>query len=480
MLTYDQLFEENARLRAVVTAQEKVIVELQVRVSKLEALVEQQAALIQRQAEEIERLTRGGKRQAAPFSKGPPKAKPKIPGRKKGKDYGKQAKRSTPDKVDRTVEVGCPLYCPHCASPVVLEGKASQFQVDLPKVAPQTTEFVVHRGRCSQCGRRVQGRHEEQVSDALTVGNVHLGPGVIGLAAHLSKVCGMSYGKIAALLACWMGLAVHRSSLCRALERLARKSKPTEAALVDKVRGSPVVTADETGWKVGGLSAWLWGFVTERETVYLIDRGRGFAQASRILGEDYSGVLIVDGWAPYRRFTAAILQACLTHFLRRCSELIEKAKRGAARFPRQVKAILKKALEVRDRREQGTISRHGVRVVRGQLQAKMDRLLEGRFTNAENLRLAKHLRNYQDALFVFLSREGVEATNWRGEHAMRAGIMTRKCCGGGNRTESGAETQATLMTVLRTIHQKSLDPRQILAELLRAPTPFPSRLLIEG
>lgn len=119
-------------------------------------------------------------------------------------------------------------------------------------------------------------------------------------------------------------------------------------------------------------------------------------------------------------------------------------------------------------------------MVRGQLQAKMDRLLEGRFTNAENLRLAKHLRNYQDALFVFLSREGVEATNWRGEHAMRAGIMTRKCCSGGNRTESGAETQATLMTVLRTIYQKSLDPRQILAELLRAPTPFPNRLLAEG
>lgn len=487
MLTYDQLLEENSRLRGV-------IAELTDRVCKLEALVaqqaaviaqqaaviEQQATLIRQQAAEIDRLKRQGKRQAAPFSKGSPKTKPKKPGRKSGKDYGTQAKRPAPDQVDQTVEVGCPLYCPRCAAEVTLGGKASQFQIDLPPVKPQTTEFIVHWGCCSRCGRRVQGRHEEQVSDAVGVGNVHLGPGVIGLAAHLSKVCGLSFGKIAALLACWMGLLVHRSSLCRAVRRLGLKCRPTRDGLVEKVRGSPAVTADETGWKIGGQPAWLWGFVTERETVYQIERGRGFAQAALVLGEDFSGVLTVDGWAPYRRFEGATLQACLTHLLRRCSELLEKAKGGAARFPRRVKAILKKALEIRDRRDAGTITPHGVRVLRGRLQAAMSRLLAGHFTNAENAKLAKHLRNYQEALFVFLMREDVEATNWRGEHAMRAGIMTRKCCGGGNRTESGAETQAVVMTVLRTIKQKKLEPRQIIAELIRAPVPAPNLSVVCG
>jgi hypothetical protein len=35
----------------------------------------------------IEELRRAGKRQAGPFSKGPPKVKPKRPGRKPGDDY---------------------------------------------------------------------------------------------------------------------------------------------------------------------------------------------------------------------------------------------------------------------------------------------------------------------------------------------------------------------------------------------------------
>ena len=63
---------------------------------------------------------------------------------------------------------------------------------------------------------------------------------------------------------------------------------------------------------------------------------------------------------------------------------------------------------------------------------------------------------------------------------MRAGIMTRKCCGGGNRTRSGAETQAILMTVLRTIHQKSNDQRKIIAELLTAPEAQPNALVVSG
>ena len=45
----------------------------------------------------IEELRRAGKRQAGPFSKGPPKPKPKRPGRKPGDDYGTHFSRSEPE-----------------------------------------------------------------------------------------------------------------------------------------------------------------------------------------------------------------------------------------------------------------------------------------------------------------------------------------------------------------------------------------------
>ncbi len=258
------------------------------------------------------------------------------------------------------------------------------------------------------------------------------------------------------------------------MKRLADKAEPTYDGLVEKIRGSPVVYPDETGWKVGGWRAWLWAFTNKKETVYLIENGRGYPEAAKVLGSDYSGVIGADGWAPYRRFRQAQMQTCLAHLLHRSGEILETATRGAVKFPRAVKAILQSALTVRDRRDAGQISVHGAAVARGRLKARMERLLSGRITNSQNRRFAAHLRRYEDALFRFLERDDVEATNWPAEQAIRPAVVNRKTCAG-NRTETGAEAQAILMSVLRTCHQKSLRSLEVLAQILRQRTPRPHR-----
>jgi transposase len=82
---------------------------------------------------------------------------------------------------------------------------------------------------------------------------------------------------------------------------------------VEGVRNSAVVSPDETGWRVGGRSAWLWAFVGDGVCVYLIAAGRRFAQAVVVLGADFDGVLVRDGWASYRKFALAVAQTCLAH-----------------------------------------------------------------------------------------------------------------------------------------------------------------------
>jgi hypothetical protein len=57
------------------------------------------------------------------------------------------------------------------------------------------------------------------------------------------------------------------------------------------VRGSPVVTVDETSWRVAAGPQWLWAFVTADTTVYAIHPGRGLAQAASLIGPDYAGDL---------------------------------------------------------------------------------------------------------------------------------------------------------------------------------------------
>ena len=421
----------------------------------------------------LEESRRAGKRQAAPFSKDKPKRDPKKPGRKPGSKYGLQAVRAIP-VPDKTFEAPCPEQCP-CGGKVGAEGSIDLYQVDIPPIQPETWKFVVGHGHCQECGRRVRGQHPLLISKAFEVGTVHFGPRLLAFAAFQKMICGVSYDKIRLGFEQMLGFPVARSTLCRAMQRLARCAKPTRDALVEALRASPVVYADETGWKQGGRRVWLWVFTNLRETVYEILPGRGFEQAASVLGKNYAGTLGVDGWAPYRCFKEATLQTCYNHLLHRCHELLETATRGAVRFPRLVKAILRHALALRDRRDAGEISPHGLRVAKGLLQAKMNRLLHGRFTNPANQRFAKHLRRYRDNLFVFLDRADVEATNYPVEQDIRIAVVNRKTCGGGNRTAKGAQAQSILMSVLQSCRHKGIRVIDIVTSILRAPdnTPVP-------
>jgi hypothetical protein len=66
---------------------------------------------------------------------------------------------------------------------------------------------------------------------------------------------------------------------------------------VEAVRRSPVVSADETSWHVNGEMGWLWIVTTDLLTVYGIREGRGYDEAASLLGADFEGVLVRDGWS---------------------------------------------------------------------------------------------------------------------------------------------------------------------------------------
>ena len=418
----------------------------------------------------LEEALRASKRQAAPFSRHKPKAQPQKPGRKSGQKYGRRCRRPVPERVDEVVEVPLPAQCPRCGGCVEEWETVSQFQTEIPEPRVVRIEFRIHVGHCRCCRRRVQGRHGRQTSNAIGSAASQLGPRALALATQLNKGLGLTYGKTATVLEQAFGLRVSRGGLCQAMERVAEKAEPTYQALVEQVRGSPSVTPDETGWKVGGQLWWMWVFSTPQVTVYAIQPGRGFEQAARVLGTDFAGFLVRDGWAVYRRFLHALHQSCLAHLLRRCREMILVAGKREAGFPRSIQALLQQALQLRDRRQQEQISDRGVAVARGRLEARLDRSLQRCYRSSRNRRLANHLLRERDALFTFLNCPGLEATNWRAEQAIRPMVVARKVWGG-NRTARGAQTQSILVSFLQTCRQQFQPVSSLLQSLLCSSQP---------
>ena len=215
---------------------------------------------------ELEAARRAGRRQAAPFAKDRPQGRGGRPGRRAGAEYGRQGRRRPPTQADETHVAPAPTSCPDCGGAVALDRVASQYQEDLPEVRPLVRRFDIEVGHCSQCQRRVQGRHALQTSDALGAAAAQLGPNVAALVVELHTELGMPLEKVVRVLRTQFGLSVTKGGLVQLLHRTADAAAPAYAALREQVRCSPVVTPDETGWRVNAILHWLWAFATPETT----------------------------------------------------------------------------------------------------------------------------------------------------------------------------------------------------------------------
>jgi transposase len=445
--SYAELWDENERLRR--------------RVADVEAQ-------LQDLARRLEEALRAGKRQAAPFRKGPPKPDPKTPGRKAGAAHGRHGHRPPPppDQIQETHEAALPDACPHCGGGVAETGVVAQYQTEIPR-RPIVRRFHVHVGQCRRCGTRVQGRHPLQTSDAVGAAASQVGPDAQAAAVLLNKQAGLSHAKVAAVFRALFGLDLTRGASAQIGLRAALRLGPAHQAILQAVRDSEQLKVDETGWRVGGHPAWLHAWVGDRATGYAIDPHRSAAALERVIGRDWEGVLVHDGFASYGRFAAAVHQQCVAHILVRARELLVTATRGAVRFPRQVLGLFAAALDLRGRYRAGAVPVEALWAAREDFDERLLDLAARPRAVPAYRRLANHLWRHAESWFSFLTEPSVPATNWPAEQAIRPAVVNRKVWGG-NRTAAGAAAQGVLISVIETCRRQARSALDFVSVTLRA------------
>src|SRR3954468_11429271 len=458
-----------------------VLEELQQLRAEVERL-RQENERLRRELEEarasLDQAQRQSKRQAAPFSKGSPKSKPKKPGRKSGKAHGRHGHRPPPSPaaVDEVLEAPLPEACPRCGGSVRETEVATQYQTEIPR-RPLIRRFHVHVGCCCGCGRRVQGRHPLQTSDALGAAASQIGPDAQAAVVALNKTFGLSHIKVAAVFHALFGITLTRGASAQVVLRAADRLGPAYHEVQEEIKSAPCLTPDETGWRVAGQPAWLHAWVAERATAYAIDPHRKADVLERLIGIEWSGTMVHDGSASYDRFRAATHQQCLGHVLRRVRDLEAQATRGAVHFPRKLIALFTEAIHLRNRYKKGEVSAEQLRQARQEFDRRLSDLVRPAREVAAYETLSAHLRKHLDEWFTFLSHPEVEPTNWEGERAIRPAVVNRKVWGG-NRTWAGARAQEVLMSVLETCKRAGHPGLEFVSQTLRAfwqspaPTPY--------
>jgi transposase len=393
-------------------------------------------------------------RQAHPFRREQTAKRPKKPGRRPGHKADLRPV-PTPDQIDRVVNV--PLdKCPLCDVYLYDLGQVVQYQTDLPPIVPIITQFNIQTGRCPSCRQHWQGRHPDQTSDAIGATGNTLGPVVLTMAAEMKHRLGVSYRKICDFLLTYCQLKVCPAAFIRAEQRLADLARPTYDLLLDALRRSHVVHADETGWRVGRLNAWLWVFSSVNATIYVIRTGpgaRGHHVPEGILGPDFDGYLVVDGLKTYDVLEVA-KGRCNGHLLRRCKNLRDLVPNRERRQLQALSDLLKEAIDLAARRDQHTAPAYAQRVqaLEDRLDAWLDANLHRR-RSAELDRLDSHVRAHRGEWLTFLHDPEVPPTNNHAEQMLRPAVITRKV-GGCNKNLLGALVHSVLSSIMVSCHRQ--------------------------
>ena len=444
-------------LIALVQQQQALIAELQ-------ATVAVQAATIQRLEQRVRELEGGT---------GPPRG---MPGHQReqspassGRPRRNRATGAARPRSEPTARVRHALdACPDCG--LTLAGgsvKRSREVIEITPVPATVTEHVYLARRCPGCGKRWT-----PVADLAgqVVGQSRRGVGLVSLVATLRSEWRLPVRAIQQVLASVHGLRLSVGAIHGALHQVARAGQATVDATLAVIRASPVVHADETGWRENGRNRYLWTFSTPTDCYYT-SGSRAKGMVDTVLGPDFSGVLVSDFYAAYDHY-AGVQQKCWVHLRREIDGLVRAHPADAvlAGWADGVHQVYTDALTEAAARTAREASADERRACRWAFEQRLWSVCQP-FADDETAvqaRLCRRIDKYRHALFSFVREPGVPAHNNAAERSVRHEVISRKISGG-TRSTDGTTTRTALATLFGTWRLQGREPLAACRVLLTSP-----------
>jgi transposase len=374
-----------------------------------------------------------------------------TPGRKDGHD---PEWRSTADP-DEEVEVTCDC-CPECGQHFDESvGVSPRLVEEIPDPQPpEVTQYNRHCYQCDSCGTETVATHPDCPDEG------QFGVNVIAQSALSRYDYRLPYRKIADRFEQLHELELSGAAAWHATERAARAGRCEYEQIRRQIQQADVVHIDETGIKRDGEQAWIWTFTTENHTLYAVRESRGSDVPAEVLGEDFAGTVICDGWTAYPAFSNN-LQRCWAHILREAEEAAERQPEGKPIYDslKQLYVALQTRLEsdlsIRERAELQRVARR-----------ELESLIERSVPDGPVATLLGKIEGGLDHWLTFVGEPAVSPTNNAAENALREPVVLRKLIGT-LRNDRGMFVHETVLSLLATWRQQGRNPYDELKRVSR-------------
>lgn len=361
-------------------------------------------------------------------------------------------------------------HCPDCGGKLYAGWLKNQRQViDLPVAPVIITEHQVFAHWCSRCKKKVYPKID--LSDQV-LGNHRVSLRLMGFLATLKEELRLPVRAIQGYLKIFHQLHLSYGEIVQILHVVANLGKPIYKELEEKIRGSPVVYADETGWRQNGQNGYLWNFNTSEIKYLLYRKSRGKQVVEEVIGEKFEGVLVTDFYASYNTHLG-FHQRCWVHLLRDIEKLQEAYPdhQPVKDWASQVIKLYQKAKSYSSPDKDEYSNPRAQRQQRWQEQVVFrNKLLKicKPYLNQETpmTNLCKRIDKYQDELFLFIANPQVSSDNNSAERSLRHSVIARKISGG-TRSNKGSQTKFILASLFGTWKLQNRNPFEECLSLLK-------------
>ena len=395
-------------------------------------------------------------------------AQPRKPRQRLSHGFAR-VRMSPTQRVEHVVE-----QCPDCG--VQLSGGSTHHTrevIDLPQAPVAVTEYAYIAHTCPSCRRRCVPPAQ---LEGVVMGKQRLGINLLSLVAALREEARLPFRVIQWCLDTVHGLRLSVGAIVAATHRVAQMAQPVLTDIVERVRGSPVVNADETGWREDGHNGYVWTFSTPGLRYFpcssqgqALRRGRTKAVVDEALGADFAGVLVSDFYAAYHHYDGP-KQRCWAHLLRDIHDLraLYPGDASLARWADAVHDVYAKAKAKAFTHPSEQQRRLAELALEHRLLARCRPYLDD--PSAAQAKLCRRVEKHIKELFVFMAQPEVPPDNNAAERSLRPVVTSRKISGG-TRSKQGTDTKMTLASVFGTWRAQGLNTLTACRQLLASPQP---------
>lgn len=449
----------------------------------LQLKVEEQALLIGKllaeNADLRARLNMNSKNSSKPpstdgYKKPQPKSRRKRSGKKQGSQPGSPGKNlkqvESPDEVINH----SPDYCSGCGddlSNAVVIGETIRQVFDLPPVKAQVVEHRGERRKC-HCGTETTAQFPSYATAPTCYG-----PNLRALVCYLVVRQHIPIKRVAELLRDSYGIPVSTGTIVAMVKEGANRLDSFLASLADAISQEDVVHVDETGLRVDSSLYWVHSASTKLLTLYHLHKKRGKVgmDAMGVL-ENISGVLVHDGWSPYRKYTSVRHALCNAHHLRELDAITEI--NGESWASEMVTLLSETWQLVLDRKEKGATSLSEIEVTT--ILDKYNKIIEaghmvnpvqpssgkrGRTKKTKEANLLNRLDIYAGDVLRFATDFRVSFDNNEAERQVRM-VKVQQKISGGFRTKEGASAWLAVRSYIATVMKNGINPTKALQDLM--------------